>query len=128
TIVPPFQVPGFSTKASVLNQAGSLLEARIKIQGYSSFQNQKENVACLKIFSPDLEELLRVLKEDLSQLREPLERKKIVFHISIARGIPNPELERVMTELQTEPFQETFILDKLTIYQREIGKSWYEIL
>jgi 2'-5' RNA ligase len=121
-------VPGFSTKASVLNQAGSLLEARIKIQGYSSFQNQKENVACLKIFSPDLEELLRVLKEDLSQLREPLERKKIVFHISIARGIPNPELERVMTELQTEPFQETFILDKLTIYQREIGKSWYEIL
>ncbi len=128
TIVPPFNLPGFSTQASILNKAHAPLNARVKIQGYSSFRNRDENVACLKINSPDLQRLLEGLTIDLPQLSEPLKREKIVFHISIARGIPDDELTRVMEELQAEPFEETFTLDKLTIYQREIGKKWYEIL
>ncbi len=98
----------------------------IRLADVGTFPHKDQNVVCLKVQSPELGTLLQRLKDEIPELNQFL-HKQIVFHVSIARGVPDADLQRVVAELTTAQHQSTFAITKLTVYQREIGKSWYEM-
>jgi 2'-5' RNA ligase len=98
----------------------------VEYGGFGVFKKPNANVAYLKVTSPSLEQVIQLFRNTLTDL-QPVIPKKVSLHITIAKGIPDNDIDRVLLELQSERCKGDFALDKLTLYVGRIDQAGWTV-
>lgn len=126
TIIPPFQLPGFQTHASILQKV-RFAPVEVVVGGAAAFRRTDANIVYLQVASPGIRMIIDDCKDAIPILAKVVP-KIILLHITIAKGVPDVDLDRVLRELKEEQRRATFTLEKLTLFAGELGQAgWNEV-
>jgi 2'-5' RNA ligase len=126
TIIPPFQLPGFQTRASILQKV-KFSPVQVVVGHVAAFRRPDANIVYLQVASPGILMVIDICKDAIPALTQVVPRR-IQLHITIAKGVPDADLDRILSELKEEQHRDTFTLEKLTLFAGELGQAgWNEV-